>query len=90
MRSLRLTPGNGNGFHPEAEVENMKHPHKYQQYAACYNTAEGHDSKADAHQQRNGDHDADLGLTGHAPAGHIVLQIIFVELRIDKPAVQSF
>lgn len=63
-----------NLLYPKAEVNDMECPDTAQGDALCT-----HHDEADAHQQRDGDHDPDLGFNRHAPACHKVLQIVHVK-----------
>ena len=76
-----------NRLYSKAEVNNMEGPDTAQDdasrdYALCT-----HHDEADAHQQRDGDHDPDLGFNRHAPTCHKVLQIVHVKLCSPEPVV---
>ena len=68
----------------------MEHPNAAQHDAADRNALNAHHNEAYAHQQRNGDHDADLGFSGHSPACDVILQIVLVEPCAPEPAVELF
>ena len=47
-----------------------------------------HHDKADAHGQRDKDHDPDLCPPGHALAFHKTFQVVFIQLCLYEPAVK--
>ena len=79
-----------NRLYPKAEVNDMEGPDTAlddasRDYALCT-----HHDEADAHQQRDGDQDPDLGFNRHAKACHNVLQIVPVKLCSPKPGIKLF
>ena len=64
----------------------MEGPHTAQDDSTDRNGM--HHDKTNGHQQRDGYHNTDFGLLGHAPACHIVFQIVFVQLGIDEPVME--
>lgn len=66
----------------------MEDPHGPQHDAAQQHGM--HHQESHAHEQGDHHHDAHLGSEGHAPAGHIAFQIVFVQAGGTEPAVQSF
>ena len=74
------------GTDVEDEVIHMEQPHAAQHNAADEHLV--HQDKADAHGQGHGDHDADLGATGHGPLLPEAFEVLLVQLGGQKPPVQ--
>lgn len=87
-RSLSLRAVRFDGLDPEAKVKDMEHPHAPQHDAAYRNLI--HHEESHGHQQRHRDHDAYLGLPGHAPALDIAFQVVLVQPGIGEPLMQPF
>ena len=67
----------------------MESPHAAQHNAAGNDALEAHHDKANTHQSRHRNHNADLGFDGHALASHIVFQIVLVKFGINEPGVEA-
>ena len=68
----------------------MEDPDETEDNTANDDPFEAHYEKTDAHQQRNGNHDAQFGLSCHATACYKVFEIILIEFGSLKPGVQFF
>ena len=66
----------------------MEYPHAGKDNPADKNLI--HHDEPHRHQKRHCHHDLNLGLTGHAPALYIALQIVLIQLCPGKPTVQPF
>ena len=66
----------------------MEHPHAGQNPAGEIQPLEEHQGKAEGHQQGDGGHHPPFGAHGHGPVGDVALQVVLVELGVDKPGVQ--
>lgn len=66
----------------------MEDPDTAEDDTANDDSFEAHYEKADAHQQRNGDHNAQFGLSRHATACDKVFEIILIEFGSLKPGIQ--
>ena len=66
----------------------MEDPDETEDNTANDDPFEAHYEKADAHQQRNGNHNAQFGLSRHATACYKVFEIILIEFGSLKPGVQ--
>ena len=68
----------------------MEDPDETEDNTANDDPFEAHYEKTDAHQQRNGNHNAQFGLSCHATACYKVFEIILIEFGSLKPGVQFF
>ena len=66
----------------------MEDPDETEDDAANNDPFEAHYEKTDAHQQRNGNHNAQFGLSRHATACYKVFEIILVKFGSLKPGIQ--
>ena len=66
----------------------MEHPHPCQNSAGEVQPLEEHQGKAEGHQQGDGDHHPPFSAQGHGPVGDVALQVVLVELGVNKPGVQ--
>ena len=89
--ALRLLCGcfcGRDGFDTKEEINNVKNPDAGQNNASDRNSV--HHDETNGHQSGYRYHDAYFRFHGHAFAGNIAFQVIFVEFCVNKPGMEFF